>query len=231
VLIAPTLLVLANISVNFILKNIRINSRSGLMDTFSIIFQTTSTSFLEPLTALMIFLGCFGCLSTWMLTLSVYLQKLSNMGYIPKLFSYENKNYVPSYALFFQGMLFSIICLMYNLSVYVQTIYWFLCDLTAQVALIAMVICLLSALRLRVRTTWGDAYTFTKYKYVSIVIYCIGILGCIGGFTMGFLTPPSDDISTLKFNLLLLLGIIVIFIVPFFIKRCIMLRNNGKSFE
>ena len=201
------------------------------MDTFSMIFHTTSTSFLEPITALMIFLGCFGCMSAWMLTLSVYLQKLSNIGYIPKLFAHENKNYVPSYALFFQGILFSIICLMYNLSKYLQTIYWFLCDLTAQVALISMVICLSSALKLRINTSWSSAYKFTKYKWVSLVIYCIGILGCVGGFTMGFLTPPSDDISIMKFNLLLLSGIIAIFIVPFFIKKCIMVGSKNKVFE
>ena len=218
-LITPIILILANLSVNVILQNTEINNRSGLMDTFIIIFNATSTSFLQPLIAFMIFLGCFGCLSAWMLTLSIYLQKISKMGYIPKIFSFENKNGVPFFALVFQGLLFSILCLIYNLSTYIQTVYWFLCDLTAQVSLIAISLCLMSAIKLRLYYSWDDAYTVTKFKSVSVLIYFLGMLSCVFGIIMGFLTPTSDYISSTKFNLLLIVGIIFTFLIPILIKK------------
>ena len=226
VIIIPVLLILSNISVSTMIPAHLIDSRAGLIETFNVIFAGFNMLYMQPIMSFALFFGCFGCLSAWMIAISRYLEKIASMNFLPKILSKTTKNDVPIAALIFQGIIFSILCLSYNCTSYVQTAYWFLCDLAAQIALIANIVFLTSAIKLRLTYSFDDAHTFTRWKSVSIAFYVLGILGCILGICLGFLTPGHGSMSLIHFNLLLLTGIVFVIVIPF-LSRSLMKKGNN----
>jgi L-asparagine transporter-like permease len=196
--------------VNVVLPSDLINSRSGLIETFNVLFDKIGIKFMNPVVALIITIGSFGCLSAWMLALSKYVHKIAIDFSLPRLLTKKNFNDVPSNIMFIHGFIFSILCCVYLWIPNIQKAYWFLSDLTAQVALIANVIFLMSAVKLRSSFSWSNAYQISKYKMVSISIYIVGIIGSIIGFSLGFLSSQN----TKNLNLMLVIGLTIIIVIP-----------------
>ncbi len=229
VILVPLSLVLSNLAIGLVIPPNLIDPRAGLIDSFAIFFKAFKMPWMSEFIAFSLFLGAFGAIGTWSFGLSRYLNKISERGYLPKKFAETNKNSVPKNALMLQAIIVTILSLLYLWMPNVETAYWYLSCLTAQLALIAYIIFFIAAIRLRVKNTWDKKkeYVFGP-TWLSVFFYSLGGIGSLIGLCAGFFLPGDTSISLLKFNIMLGSGIITICIIPVIvmITKKAKLKNN-----
>lgn len=216
VLLIPISLVLANLAIGIVVPSTEIDNRAGLMQSFEVFFQAFHIPWMDTIMALCLFVGAFTGIAAWAFGLSRYLKTISDNGFMPKILGELNKANIPQNAMIFQGFIVSAICLIYLWMPNIQSAYWFLSDLTAQLALIAYIIFFMSAIRLRLTRKWKPEKTYSlKNRFVSVTIYAIGIITCFAGMGMGFVLPSSSSSISIKtFDAMLISGIFVSLLIP-----------------
>lgn len=215
VLLVPLSLVLSNLAIGLVIPPNLIDPRAGLIDSFAIFFKAFKMPWMSEIIAFSLFIGAFGAIGTWSFGLSRYLNKISERGYLPKRFAETNKNSVPKNALVLQAIIVTILSLLYLWMPNVETAYWYLSCLTAQLALIAYIIFFVAAIRLRVKNTWDKKkeYVFGP-TWLSVTFYVLGMIGSLIGLFAGFFLPGDTSMSFWKFNAMLGTGIISVCIIP-----------------
>ncbi len=215
VLVVPLSLILSNLAIGLVIPPNQINPRAGLIDSFVIFFNAFKMPWMSGIIAFSLFIGAFGAIGTWSFGLSRYLNKISERGYLPKIFAKTNKNNVSKNALILQGIIVTILSFLYLWMPNVETAYWYLSCLTAQLALIAYIIFFIAAIKLRIKNTWDKQkeYVFGP-TWVSVSFYALGIIGCSIGLFAGFVLPGDTSMPLWKFNVMLALGIIITCTIP-----------------
>jgi len=202
------------------------------MQSFEVFFHAFHIPWMNTIMALCLFVGAFTGIAAWAFGLSRYLKTISDNGFMPKILGELNKADIPQNAMIFQSFIVSAICLIYLWMPNIQSAYWFLSDLTAQLALIAYVIFFISAIKLRLTRKWKSTTTYSlKNRYISVFIYAIGIITCITGMGMGFVLPSSSSISLKTFDAMLISGIIISLLIPsliIFFRKNIALNPKKK---
>lgn len=224
VLLIPVSLVLANLAIGIVVPAAQIDNRAGLMQSFEVFFKAFHIPWMDTIMALSLFVGAFTGIAAWAFGLSRYLKTIADNGFMPKILGDLNKEGIPQNAMIFQGFIVSAICLLYLWMPNIQSAYWFLSDLTAQLALIAYVIFFIAAIKLRLTRKWNPATTYSlKNRFVSVAIYVVGIITCITGMGMGFILPGNSFISLKTFDAMLISGIIISLLIP---ATVILFRKN-----
>jgi len=218
VLIVPLSLIFSNLAIGLIIPSDQINPRAGLIDSFVIFFKAFKIPWMIEVMAFLLFIGAFGAIGTWAFGLSRYLNKISEKGYLPKKFAETNKNNVPRNALVLQAIIVTILSCLYLWMPDVETAYWYLSCLTAQLALIAYIIFFIAAIKLRIKTSWDKQkeYIFAP-TWISVFFYALGIIGSLAGLFAGFILPDTS-MPLWKFDAMLAMGMIITCIIPAIVK-------------
>lgn len=128
---------------------------------------------------------------------------------------------MPVGILLTQGMVVSIICIVFLIMPTVNSSYWVLSNLTAQLALLFYILLFAAAIRLRYKHAHVERAFHIPGGKPGIWLVCgTGILTCIAAIILGFL--PPTHIATggiIKYETILILGVIVCCLLPFFIYR------------
>lgn len=215
--VAPILLVLVNLSVSTVMPRNLINDRSGLIATFGVFFKTFNLHYMEHVMALVLAIGSFGCLSSWMLVLTKYLQTISEYNSLLKIFTIKNRNNVAIRSLIMQGIIYSTLCLVYLWMPSIREAYLFLSSLSAQICLLTNAIFFMAAIKLRLNYAWSDAYQFSRNRYISVAIFIIGMISSCVAVVLGFFVI---DITTYLHSLgyIIISGIPIIILIKWIIK-------------
>ena len=193
----------------------QIDSRAGLMQSFEVFFNAFNISWMDSIIAISLFLGAFAGSAVWAFGLSRYLKKVADDGYMPKFLSKTNKNNVPENALYFQTLIFIVLCCIFAWMPSIKSAYWLFSDLTAQLALIAYVIFFIAAIKLRLTHSWDKRDFKIDPKFISIGMYIIGLITCVVGIAAGFVLPAgSGGMSALTFDYILVIGIFLFLATP-----------------
>lgn len=218
VLIVPLSLILSNLAIGLVIPANQIDPRAGLIDSFVIFFKAFKIPWMVEIMAFSMFIGAFGAIGTWAFGLSRYLNKISEKGYLPKQFAKTNKNNVPQNALVLQGIIVTFLSCLYLWMPNVQTAYWYLSCLTAQLALIAYILFFIAAIKLRITNSWDKQkeYVFGP-TWISVFFYTLGIIGSLIGLFTGFWLPDTS-MPLWKFDAMLAMGIIITCIIPLIVK-------------
>ena len=97
----------------------------------------------------------------------------------------------------------------------VNEAYWYLSDLTAQLAIIAYTFMFVTAVKLRISyPSQVGQYCITKGPIGTILVASLGCFGCVIAIVVGFIPVGNMDMSVLYFDSLLIIGILVALIVP-----------------
>ncbi len=228
VILIPISLILANIAIALVVPPSMIDPTAGLMQSFDAFFRSFNITWMDEIMALTLFLGAFAGIGAWSFGLSRYLNKAAQSGYMPKSLIKTNKSNVPANAMFFQAVIVSFISLIYLWMPTIQSAYWFLSDLTAQLALISYIIFFISAIILRKKYAWDKDknYSFAR-KNISIFFYYLGVVGSIAGIIAGFILPGNDMMPLWEFDLMLIIGILITLIIPYIIIKKKSLKNKA----
>ena len=215
-------LILASISIAIVVPRAKISLVTGLLQAFTIFFDSYHLRWMVPVIAGLIIIGSISGVAAWIIGPSKGILVAAEDGRLPSFLAKKNNKNVPINILMLQGLIYTILCIVFLLMPSINSSYWILSAMTAQLALIVYIILFISAISLRYKQP--DVRRRVQVpggKIGMITIASIGILGCIAAIIIGFLPPQQINFgSVTKYELILVLGILMFCLPPFlFLKR------------
>ena len=214
--------ILGSMSLAFVIPQKDISLIGGLMNAFSIYFTKYNLKYLIPLLGLLVAIGQMGGFSTWLAGPVKGLLETAKEGELPPFFQKVNKNSMPSNLMLIQAIVISISSTIFLLiSTSINMSFWISVALSMMIYVSMYFLMILSCLYLRYKKP--DIQRIYKIPFKTFGLWFVTILGMmtmVFAFVMA-LIPPSqlEKEGSLKYFLILIISIAVIYIIPFFIHR------------
>jgi len=207
VFIFPTL------AIAWVIPSAQISFTTGVMQAFDGLLRHFSLGFAVPLIAIALALGALAGMMAWLDGPSEGLLRIGReQGFLPPFFQKVNGKGIEMRILSAQGVVITIIALLYAFIPSVSRAYWIFATMATQVYLIMYVLMFIAAMRLR-RLQPDHA---RGYRVPALRLLCVlGIVSSVAAALIGFV-PPSQfgHLNKLLYAVLILAGILVIGIVP-----------------
>jgi amino acid transporter len=191
----------------------QISLTAGVMQAFHALLNTFHLSFAEPVIAIALAAGALAGMMAWLDGPSEGLLKIGReQGYLPPYFQKVNAEGFELRILAAQGVVITIIGLLYAFIPTVSSAYWMFAAMATQVYLIMYVLMFIAALRLR-RAQPDRA---RGYRAPALALLCvIGALSSVTAFVIGFV-PPSQygNASPVVYGGVIFTGIVMIGLLP-----------------
>jgi amino acid transporter len=190
-----------------------ISFTAGVMQAFRSLLGHFDLRLLEPIVALGLVLASLSGLLDWLTGPSTGLVAIGReRGYLPPYFQKLNANGVQVRILVAQGLVITVIGLLYAVVPSVSRAYWVFAALATEVYLIMYVLMFVAARNLRRRESEHQR----GYRAPALVIMCaVGTLSSVAAAIVGLL-PPSQlgHVETPAYALALLGGVVLIGVLP-----------------
>jgi amino acid transporter len=211
--------VLPALAISWVVPADNLSLTAGLMQAFQGFFAQFNIEWLTPILAVMIVCASLGGMLTWLAGPSKGLLLISRQeGYLPPYLQRMNAHGVQQNILVVQGILTTVIALMYGLIPDVSSVYWIFSVMTTQVYLIMYLLMFVAAVRLRRREPDHPR----GYRAPVLRLLCVvGFLASLAALLIGFV-PPSQfgDGNPVTYVLLVTSGVVIIgLLVPFLFYR------------
>jgi amino acid transporter len=189
------------------------------MQAFDAFFTHFGISFLTPVLGIALIAAALGGMLTWLAGPSKGLLMIGRTeGYLPPFLTRLNKHGVQQNLLMVQGVITTLIALLYAFIPDVSSAYWILSVITTQIYLIMYVLMFAAALKLR-----RDEPNHPRgYRAPMLPALClIGTAASVAAFIIGFVPPSQFGAgSPLVYVLIVCAGVgIVGLLVPFLFYR------------
>lgn len=220
-LIILATLLFASLAVALVVPASELNIVTGVVQAFQFFFDKLNMPWMLTGVAIAIIIGAIGTIAAWIIGPTKGLLVAAQEDNLPVIFARTNKKGVPVSILLMQGVVVSLLSLLYVLLPTVESAYYILTQLTCILALLMYVLMFSAAIRLR----YKHPKIVRPYKipFGNVGMWIVGLLGgCSSFFAMclGFVPPsqiPTGDPVTYQ---LLLIGGVILFCVPaFFIHK------------
>ncbi len=225
VLILATL-VLPCLAITIVIPNKDLSLVSGLIDAFKVFFNTYHLTWFIPIIALLIIVGSLSGAAAWIIGPARGLLIASRDNNLPRFFERTNKRNAPVGLLLTQGAIVTLLCTVFLIMPSVNSSYWVLSNLTAQLALLFYILMFAAAIRLHhTRAHVERAFKIPGGSFGIWLVCGTGILTCVGAIILGFLPPSQIAIGQVAtYEAILILGIIVFCLPPFILHKIGSLR-------
>lgn len=200
---------------------------SGLIDAFGIFFNAYHMSWFIPIIALLIIVGSLSSATAWILGPARGILVASVDTKLPRFFTLKNKKEMPIGILLIQGLIVTLLCIVFLIMPSVNSSYWVLSNLTAQLALIFYILMFAAAIKLRHKHSHVKRAFHIPGGLIGTTLVCgIGIVTCFLAIILGFLPPSQVAVGSVIAYEAILIGGIMICCVPPFIWHFIQARKN-----
>ena len=219
-LLTVIIFVLGTYALGFIIPKDNINLTQSLLIGFDNYFKYIHASWLSPVIAVALAFGVLAGVLAWVSGPSKGLLVVGKAGYLPPFFQKTNKLGVQSNILIIQGIIVTILSLLFVVMPSVQSFYQILSQMTVLLYLIMYPLMFAAALYLRY--TMKDApRSFRIGKKGNGLMWLIAGLGFFGSFIAFVLSfiPPGQIATgnkTVWFSVMII-GCIVFVAIPFII--------------
>jgi amino acid transporter len=190
-----------------------ISFTAGVMQAFKSLLEHFDVSILTPIVALALVAASLSGLLDWLTGPSTGLVNIAReRGYLPRYFQELNSRGVQVRILVAQGIVITLIGLLYSLVPTVSRAYWVFAALATEVYLIMYVLMFVAASNLRRRAPEHKR----GYRAPALVVICvIGTIASVAACVVGLL-PPSQlgHVSVPAYVVALLAGVLVIGVAP-----------------
>lgn len=209
-----------SLAIALVIPREQINLVSSLIDAYSIFFKAYHLEWLVPFIVGTILLSSLSSVSTWIIGPTRGLWAAAKDGNMPNYFAKLNKYGAPSRILILQGIIATALCVVFLLMPSVNSSYWILTALTAQLALIFYLLIFFSVIRLRYQKPQVPRpYRIPGGKVGIWLIAGSGIITTLGAIILGFLPPGDLHITSTKtYEIILFAGIIILSLPPLVIS-------------
>ncbi len=219
-LLILAVLLLGSLSIAMTVPAQDISLLSGMMAAFQIFLHQYHLYGLLPVLGGLLVIGGVGGVNNWIIAPTRGLQLAAVDGNMPCIFQYQNAHRAPGPLLLMQGLVVSLVSLVFFIFPTVNASYWFLTVLAAQVYMVMYILMFLSVLRLRYKhKAKVDGYRVPGGKVGIFFIAGLGLCSCVVTFFMGFFPPAGINVGNVwHFELLLFLSLGVTFVLPFLLS-------------
>lgn len=218
-LIVVITMILASAAIAIVVPKSDLSIISGLDQAFSLFLTRFHLTWLMPLVIIFIVLGGFGGMSAWVIGPSKGLMVAAEDQCAPAFFAKANSKGAPVNMLFAQWIVVVILCALFLCFKSLNTWYWILSDLTAQLALLFYVLMFAASIRLRYTTPKKDDAFRIPGGHIGIWITgLVGIAACLFAIIVGLIPPDNMQISHVFWYEITLIGGCILFTaLPVFI--------------
>jgi amino acid transporter len=191
----------------------QISFTAGVMQAFKTLLDHFDVNILTPIVALGLVIASLSGLLDWLTGPSTGLVDIAReRGYLPQYFQQLNSRGVQVRILAAQGIIITLIGLLYSLVPTVSRAYWVFAALATEVYLIMYVLMFVAARNLRRR-----APEHTRgYRAPALVLTCVvGTVASVAACVVGLL-PPSQlgSVSVAPYIVALLAGVLIVGVLP-----------------
>ncbi len=211
-----TSLVLASLAIVISVPKDEINVIHGLIQSFSHLLHHYQLDNLLPIVGLAIVLSGLGNVSAWIIGPTKSILVAAQDGTLPKSWATVNEKGAPTVVLLVQAIIFTLLCGLYVLMPSLEEGYILLTAMTAQMALgyYALVFCAGMALKKR---NPNHPRAFSLSSNTMAIIGSLGLMTCIVAIIVGFFPPELVSSSPLKYDALLILGVVLLLMPPLWV--------------
>jgi putative glutamate/gamma-aminobutyrate antiporter len=229
-IIILTTLVLACLAITIVIPIKELNLVSGFMDAYSIFFRAYHLEWFIPVIAILIIVGSLSGAAAWIIGPARGLLIASQDNGLPPFLQKMNQKQMPVGILLTQGVIVTLLCTVFLIMPTVNSSYWVLSNLTAQLALIFYILFFAAAIRLRYKCGHIDrAYEIPGGMVGMWIVAGIGITTCVAAIILGFLPPTQVAVGKiLSYEAILVSGIIIFCALPFILYGKRAIRNVAK---
>ena len=216
------------LSVGFVVPIDKIELNVGIMQAFEHYLNLYHLKWMLPVTAFLLALGAFGEVAAWVSGPIKGLQNTAEDGLLPVRFKKLNKNGISVSLVIAQGIIVSIWAALLTFGGTGGNLSFLLAMALTVVSYLTMYI-LLYFTYFRLKSKHGDvprAYVVPGGNFGRFIIPLLGLLMSVGAFIIAFFPPSTIEDSQIKsYELILIIGFIVIFFLPHIIYH---FRPNKK---
>ncbi len=229
-------LILASLAVAIVLPAKNMDILTGLLDAFRAFLGAFNLDWLMPVISILIIIGLIGGVGAWMIGPTRGLLIAAQDGCLPKFLQKTNSKNMPMNLLIVQGVVFSVICLVFLVMPNVNSSFWILSDLTAQLALSCYVFLFAAAIYLRYKHPDVERAYKVPFGNVGMwIICCLGIFASLFTVFIGYFPPDGVKIGSIGFyESFLIVGLVVFYALPILLyrlRRRIVLDVQKKNYN
>lgn len=207
-------LVLSSLSIVLVIPEKKLSIISGLIDAFKAFFHSFGLDWMLPILVILIILGAISSVSAWIIGPTKGLLVSAKDGSLPPIFSKTNRHHAPTFILFTQGIIFTLLSTVFVFSDSVNAAYWLLSDLCSQLALLVYIFMFAAAIKLRYsQPNRSGSYRIPGGNRVLWLLSTSGIACCLFAMAIGFIPPPQLAIKNTTFFECFLIGGLILFSV------------------
>ena len=219
-LLTVIIFVLGTYALGFIIPKDNINLTQSLLIGFDNYFKYIHASWLSPVIAVALAFGVLAGVLAWVSGPSKGLLVVGKAGYLPPFFQKTNKLGVQSNILIIQGVIVTILSLLFVVMPSVQSFYQILSQMTVLLYLIMYLLMFAAAIYLRyiMKDAPRSFRIGKKGNGLMWLIAGLGFFGSFIAFVLSFIPPGqiATGNKTVWFSVMII-GCIVFVAIPFII--------------
>lgn len=221
VIIILTSLICASLAIAVVLPAHQLNIITGLVEAYSAFFDAFHLSWMTPIIVIAIVISSISGVAAWIIGPSRGLMVASQDTALPKILCKVSNKNVPVNLLIIQGILVTLLTLLFLFLPSVTAGYWLLSALTAQLAVISYVGLFAALIVLRIKHPKRQGCFCIPGGLLGVYITSgIGLLACVAVFVIGFIPPAQINTGNIFTYEALIIGGIIVFIAPvYFLVR------------
>ncbi|WP_338695908.1 APC family permease [Streptomyces sp. Q6] len=196
--------ILPALAISWVMPAEQLSLTAGLMQAFQAFFDHFHVGWMTKIVGIMLVCAALGGMLTWLAGPAKGLVLLSRQeGYLPPFLQRFNKYGVPQNVMIAQGVLTTLIGVLYAFSDDVSSQYWMFSVITIQIYLVAYLLMFLAVVRLR--RTRPDVPRGFVVPAVTLVAG-VGFVASVLALVIGFVPPDQYDTGPLWRYLLIVGG-------------------------
>jgi putative glutamate/gamma-aminobutyrate antiporter len=219
-LITVLIFILGTFSLGIVVPADEISLTQTLLIGFDNYFHFLRVSWMGPIVAIALVFGVLAGVLTWVSGPSKGIFTVGRAGYLPPFFQRTNRRGVQRNILLVQGVIVTILGMLFVIMPSVQSFYQILSQLTVLLYLIMYMLMFSAAITLRYKRPKLER-PFRLGKRGNGLMWLLGGMGFCGSllaFVLSFIPPSQIAVgSTTVWFAVLIIGAIVVVVIPFII--------------
>lgn len=216
------LLIVGSLSIAAVLPKASMSLVAGVMQAFEVFLKQYQLSFLLPVIAVMLVMGGLGAVNNWIIAPARGLLIAAQSKALPKMLASENSRRAPILILVGQGLIVSMLCLVFLYFPRINEAYWLLTVLASQLYMLMYFLLFISCWVLRRRRKMP--HSSTRFQIPGGIWGCflICLMGCLSViciFLAGLMPPHEMQFGSITQYHLVLLGWLIVLSLPPFVLR------------